>query len=151
MDIGVSILDNDLAFLTLTKLALEEDFKIEATHDNNEFIERAKEPSVLVVDWFLDEGVRGIDVMRTIKKDRPLTQFIFVSSLASVGVLLEVVNEGWGAFFIEKDKTNFHDELVEKIRRSKSLLKTIIEAAKKKSIKEELIAKRIDETLKHFK
>lgn len=151
MNVSVAILDNELNFLNILKLMLQEHFSLDATHDTNEFIRNVKQPAVLVVDWHLDYGATGIDVMRKVRETNPLTVFIFISNVTTVDILLEVIKEGWlswGCYFLEKDKSNFIVELVDKIKIGRQILKDKLAQAKEEIIRTELLNEKISQTVK---
>ena len=148
MNINVAVLDNDGSFLQVTKEALEKHFSISTTHDTNYFIDNIKEPVIAVIDWYLDYGIVGIDVMRRVREHSPLCHFIFVSSLVSKEILMTVINEGWGCYFIEKAKSDFFDELIGRIKQAKIVLNQKLEAATIAVTNNQKLQKTLEETLK---
>ena len=148
MEISVSILDNDPMFLGLLKEVLDKHFKVNATSDTNELMSKIVMPAIVVIDWYLDYGITGLDVMRKIRDKHPLCHFIFISTIASVDVLLSVINEGWGCYFLIKNKSNFFDELITNITNAKQLLNSKMTAASAQVNKNELLQDRIIKTLK---
>lgn len=148
MNIQVAILDNDKVFLKLLETVLEDQFIVKATSDTNEFMKLVKEPAVLIVDWFLDYGITGNKVVEKIRKENPICHVIFISSLASKEILLETINEGWGCYFIEKDKTDFTQVLIKKIQDAKTLLRAKISRSNEIEQREELLKEKINNTLK---
>lgn len=148
MDINVFILDNNVNYLKLLKIVLEEKFTITATNDTNEFFKIVKQPAVIIVDWHLDYGIVGLDVTRKILANNPLVHCIYISADANEEVYLSVINEGWGCFFLLKDKSDFFTGLVENINRAKVLLRKKMVIASSEMEKERLIKERISDTLK---
>jgi DNA-binding HxlR family transcriptional regulator len=84
--------------------------------------------------------------MRDVVEKHTLVHFIFISAVANVALLKEIINKGYGLFFLEKDEPEFYNELVRKIHMAKKLLTKKIDAVKH----DDLITKQIDETLKSF-
>lgn len=148
MEVTVSILDNEVNYLKLLEIVLSEHFTLTATHDTNKFFKIVKQPGVLIIDWHLDYGITGLDVMRQVRKDNKLVHCIIISSEATVPVLTSIINEGWGCFFIEKNHSDFFTVLIEKIKRAKELLLQKIEIANAEKEKEKTILEMISKTLK---
>lgn len=147
MQYPISILDNDPVFLKLLIEVLKDEFIVNGTTNTNEFVRMIRQPAVLLIDWNLDYGIVGTAVMERVRKENPLTHVIYISNMASKEVLLSVINEGWGCYFIEKDKTDFFTDLIEKIKVAKALLREKLTKAHIQVEKDELLKEQLVKTI----
>lgn len=66
--------------------------------------EISKQPDLIILDYYLDGELTGLDTLQRIKKESPETQVIFLTSQANMQVALNSLR--FGAFdYIEKNET----------------------------------------------
>jgi DNA-binding NtrC family response regulator len=149
MNINVSILDDDAQLLKVVLEVVRTHFPSFGTTDVNEYIETAKgHPGVLVVDWNLSYGINGMSVIKKILPFNSLCHPIFMSAQTSTEMLLEIIDEGWGSFYVPKDGMKWLDDLIVKIERAKELLNRKMEAANKELQRLKKLDEKLTGTLK---
>lgn len=132
MIIDLSILDNDPLFLSIISESLvpAEVGNYRTTTDTNVFMDGISEnPTIGIVDFYLNYGITAVDVLKRVKSSHPLVHFIFISSQPSVPQLMELINIGWGFHFVRKDQSDFIVKLKETIECAKNTLAEKITAA----------------------
>ncbi|MFY7653324.1 MAG: response regulator, partial [Chitinophagaceae bacterium] len=66
--------------------------------------ELSKQPNLIILDYYLEGELNGLDTLQRIKKESPETQVIFLTSQANMQVALNSLR--FGAFdYIEKNET----------------------------------------------
>lgn len=148
MEIPILILDNNEDFLKILRIGMEDVLTIKATSDTNEFIQWAVDkPSICIIDYFLDM-VTGVSVMKKINEMQPLGFYIFMSSMASVQDLKDIINEGHGCFFIEKNQSDFFTELKNKVERGKEILQKQMDAWNAEAERKKILDEKLQSTYK---
>jgi DNA-binding NarL/FixJ family response regulator len=150
MSIQKIILENDKIFLEIIKEGLEIHGvpDVEGTHDTNEFLNMiTKNPTVAILDFYLD-NITAIEVVRRIANTHPLCSYIFMSSMVSVDMLIEISNLDCRFYFVRKDKTDFLEDLSNKIRKAENVMKAKIDAILEQSQRTEVIKEKASEILK---
>lgn len=126
MNIQISFLDNDAAFIEVIKLCLPEflkDRKFKTFTDVNEFIEYVNQPAILVIDINLESFIDGVDVFMKIKETQPICIPIYMTSQPTLEITTKIIKTTWGSDFVRKDTTNFIEEISQAIKRAEISLK----------------------------
>src|SRR5438270_26835 len=103
MEIKLVVLDDDKDDLSLMETYLTRfGYKAKYYSEVDEF-EKSLDamPTIIVTDYYLG-GRTGVDMMRKVKDKHPICTFIIVSSQMSVTQLIDIVNVGWGCYYINK-------------------------------------------------
>jgi DNA-binding NtrC family response regulator len=147
-NIGVCILDDNEPLLKVVVEIISKHYEIRGTSNVNEFIGWCTErPTVAIADWHLTQ-VTGMHVIKKVLEINELCHPIFISSQASVPMLNEIIDTGFGSFFVEKDKTDWLDDLIKKIGRAKERLFKNMEASNKEMQRRKVLEEKMSETLK---
>jgi DNA-binding NarL/FixJ family response regulator len=89
-------------------------------------MELHRNPSVIVVDYFLnskyEEAHNGLEIIRRIKAEKPLTHIIVLSAQEKFDVILEAIKK-YDCSYVQKDKDAFQH--VEKLIREFISQKTV--------------------------
>jgi DNA-binding NtrC family response regulator len=135
VDKRLSVLDDNEEDLQLIKAGLER-FGYRGTFFSQveEFEKDLDEmPRIIITDYYLG-GRTGVDVMRKVKEKHPICTFIIISSQMSVPQLIDIINVGWGCYFINKDHLDFDEfikELCNKIDQAKAALTSKLEGVER--------------------
>lgn len=116
----IFFLDDSPGEIALARERLErEDFypHVRFFTEQEKFIhELSEDVNLTVIDYMLDAGVTGIDILNKIALSNDLCKNIVVSGVLDVEMVIECVRAG-AHDFVVKDHVNYMDELVGAIHR----------------------------------
>lgn len=98
-------------------------------------------PQIIITDYYLG-GRTGVDVMRKVKDKHPISTFIIISSEMAPSQLVDIINVGWGCYYINKYNGNFDafiKELCNKIDLAIASLAAKLEGVEKAKKKDDEI------------
>lgn len=138
-------LDDDPLFLKAIEFAFKangiENYKL-FTDDEIMIEELNEDVQICIIDYHLNRGYNGVDVMRKIRELQPLCTFIFMSNQHDMDVVIDIMNEG-GSYYIRKDRKDFEQKLIQYV----TLAAKECDCQLRETLK---VASRLNETIEIF-
>jgi DNA-binding NtrC family response regulator len=143
MHTRLAVLDDDVEILKeIETELLKFGYKGKYFSEVDDFEQHLDElPQVIITDYYLG-GRTGVDVMKKVKVKHPISTFIITSSKMNNAQLVDIINVGWGCYYINREEHDFGGfikELCNKIDLAISSMKLKIEGVERAKKKDEEI------------
>jgi DNA-binding NarL/FixJ family response regulator len=76
---------------------------------------------VFVTDYHMGR-FNGFDVMKMVLEINPIVMFVFISSIPTVPLLLEITTLGTGFYFLDKNEPDYYERVLRKIGKAKATI-----------------------------
>ena len=71
---------------------------------------------ICIIDYFLNGGINGLNLINKIVKTNPYCWFIMSSGQNQLGVIIEFMNHTYGSRYVEKGALDFTEKLIYHIK-----------------------------------
>lgn len=113
----VYILEDSKLVCELTKYTLESSYICEVVKFNKPqdlLLEMLRQPDLIILDYFLEDGYSGLDVLTKLRKINKTVPVIFFSGQKDEEVRKHILQQGVQGY-VDKSQENFLDELTKSI------------------------------------